>query len=95
MSKFNNTICSRHDIAEILLKLTLNINQSKTGAPYFTNIEENSTLSVHELVLTLNNISLDAKQILKYEQVFLDNEDKLDDFTHLFDFMQQCNKMIE
>ena len=39
--------------------------------------------------------SLDANQISKYEQVFLDNEDKLDDFTYLFDFMQQCNKMIE
>jgi hypothetical protein len=39
--------------------------------------------------------SLDANQIPKYEQVFLDNEDKLDDFTDLFDFMQQCNKIIE
>jgi hypothetical protein len=28
VSKFNNKICSRHDIAEILLKLALNTNQS-------------------------------------------------------------------
>ena len=27
MSKFNYKICSRHDIAEILLKLALNTNQ--------------------------------------------------------------------
>jgi len=74
----------------------------KTGAQYSTDIEENSTLSVHELVLySLLRISgyqmstLDANQISKYEQVFLDNEDKLDDFTDLFDFMQQCNKIIE
>ena len=28
MDKFNNKICSHHDIAEILLKLALNTNQS-------------------------------------------------------------------
>jgi len=28
VSKFNNKICSRHDVAELLLKLALNTNQS-------------------------------------------------------------------
>jgi len=74
----------------------------KNGDQYSTDIEENSTLSVHELVLYsllrisgYQMLSLDANQISKYEQVFLDNEDKLDDFTDLFDFMQQCNDIIE
>jgi len=60
----NNAICSRHDIAEIQLKLALNTNQSTNQCSLYSDFIHNH----HILITRLWNIAvLNNRLILSYK----------------------------